>query len=193
MTNRLSPFTHSRIEVYFTKNSDDFVVKEVPLYEASGEGEHLMVYFRKKDLTTWQALSKISEITGAKVREIGYAGLKDKEGLTYQYITIPAKYEDKISTLSSENIKIIDIKRHKNKLRIGHLKGNKFFIRLKKVNEVDAIRLQNVLESMQTNGIANYFGYQRFGIEENNYIAGLEILQGKRRVRDRKKRDSEKI
>ncbi|MEA2019832.1 MAG: tRNA pseudouridine(13) synthase TruD, partial [Campylobacterota bacterium] len=33
---------HSKIDIYFKQNKDDFVVTEVPLYEFSGEGEHLI-------------------------------------------------------------------------------------------------------------------------------------------------------
>ncbi len=187
--NRLFYLNHSLIDVYFSKNSRDFVVDEVPVYDPSGEGEHLMLKIRKKDITTWDMIQKISEILGCKVRDIGYAGLKDKDGLTTQYITIYKKYENKLSDLNDEKIKILQKNIHKNKLRIGHLKGNNFFIRLKKVNSIDAQKIEEGLKSIQDMGMPNYFGYQRFGRDGNNYEIGRDILLGKTRERNKKKRN----
>ncbi len=187
--NRLCYTSHSAINAHFSKTSRDFMVEEVPLYEFSGIGEHLILKIRKKDMTTWELVQKISETTGCKVRDIGYAGLKDKDGLTTQYISIYKKYEDKIKNIESKEVKILETFLHNNKLRIGHLKGNKFYIRFKKVVPVEAIKIENVLKIINKNGLPNYFGYQRFGVEGNNYQTGKEILFGKRFIKNRKKRD----
>ncbi|TEY31032.1 tRNA pseudouridine(13) synthase TruD, partial [Campylobacter sp. CH185] len=80
---------HSPINAYFSKNSDDFVVRERPLYEFSGKGEHLILHINKKDLTTNEALKILSEASGVKIRDFGYAGLKDKQGSTFQYLSMP--------------------------------------------------------------------------------------------------------
>ena len=130
--------THSPINAMFTKNSSDFVVSEIPLYPFSGEGEHLVLHVRKKDLTTWDMLQYISEVTGCKVRDFGYAGLKDKDGMTTQYISLHKSYEPKLANFTHDKIKILDKTYHNNKIRTGHLKGNRFFVRLKKVNPIDA-------------------------------------------------------
>ncbi|MFB1008840.1 MAG: tRNA pseudouridine(13) synthase TruD, partial [Sulfurospirillum sp.] len=130
--------THSPISAMFTKNSSDFVVNEIPLYPFSGEGEHLVLHVRKKDLTTWDMLQYLSEVTGCKVRDFGYAGLKDKDGMTTQYISLHKSYEPKLANFTHDKIKILDKTYHNNKIRTGHLKGNRFFVRLKKVNPIDA-------------------------------------------------------
>jgi tRNA pseudouridine13 synthase len=181
---------HSPIDgVHFTKNSSDFIVNEIPLYSFSGEGEHAFLHIRKKDLTTWQMLNSLSEACGAKVRDFGYAGLKDKDGMTTQYVSIHKSYLPKIESFSHEKIKILSTTLHENKLKIGHLKGNRFFIRLKKVLPTDALKLEQALKRIQKEGFPNYFGYQRFGKEKENYAQGLEILEGKRRERNRKIKD----
>jgi len=180
---------HSPINVYFSKNSRDFIVEEVPLYEFSQNGEHLVLKIRKKDMTTWQLVQKISEITGSKTRDIGYAGLKDKDGVTTQYISLYKKYEDNIDKIEDKDIKILQTFYHNNKIRIGHLKGNKFYIKFKKVNPVDARKIENIVKIISKEGIPNYFGYQRFGIEKDNYKIGKDILFGKRDIKNRKKRD----
>ncbi len=184
---RLFFLDHAPIHFYFKQSPETFVVEEVPLYEFSGVGEHLILKVRKKNLTTWQMLQTISEQVGVKLKDIGYAGLKDKNALTYQYISMNKKYEERLQNFSHPNIKIVEITRHKNKIRLGHLKGNRFFIRLKKVLPVDAKKIESVLAIIQREGMPNYFGYQRFGIEGNNYILGKEIVEGKRKERNKKK------
>jgi len=175
------------INFYFKQSPETFVVEEVPLYEFSGEGEHLILKVRKKNLTTWQMLQAISEQVGVKIKDIGYAGLKDKNALTYQYISINKKYENVLKNFSHSNIKIVEITKHKNKIKIGHLKGNRFFIRLKKVMSVDAKKIENVLKIIEKEGMPNFFGYQRFGIDGENYILGKEIVEEKRKERNKKK------
>ncbi len=186
---RLFVYSHSPINVYFSKNSRDFVVSEIPLYDFKGEGEHLVLKIRKKDLTTWQMLKALSEQAGVKVKEIGYAGLKDKAGMTIQYISLPRKFEKDIERFSHEKIKILDTTYHTNKIKIGHLKGNRFFVRFKKVSKVDAVKLENVLKIIEKEGFANYFGYQRFGNDKENFLIGKEILEGKRKERNKKMRN----
>ncbi|WP_200764041.1 tRNA pseudouridine(13) synthase TruD [Nitrosophilus alvini] len=184
---RIFFLNHSPIDFYFKQSPETFVVEEVPLYPFSGEGEHLILKVRKRNLTTWQMLQIFSEQLGVKVRDIGYAGLKDKNALTYQHISINKKYEGKLSSFSHPDIKITQTDRHKNKIRTGHLKGNRFYIKLKKVSSINAKKIDNVIKIIEKEGMPNFFGYQRFGIEGDNYILGKEIVEGKRRERNRKK------
>jgi tRNA pseudouridine13 synthase len=184
--NRLFYLNHTPIHAHFAKNAKDFVVSEIPLYPWSKEGEHLILQIRKKDMTTWQMLKYLSNITGIKEREFGYAGLKDKDGMTIQYISMPKAKEHTLENFSHEKIKIIDRAYHKNKLKIGHLKGNHFFIRLKKVNPTDAKKLQEAVKSIQKLGFPNYFGYQRFGKEGDNFEHAKRVLSGEIKERNKK-------
>jgi len=178
--------SHSQIDVYFKQSKDDFVVTEVPLYEFSGEGEHVILKIRKKDLATWDALQIISEAVGCKNRDIGYAGLKDKNAMTVQYISIHKSFEDKIDAFVHPQIKILEKTYHNNKIKIGHLKGNKFFIRLKRVQPMHRMKLESALEKIVTFGMPNYFGFQRFGLDGDNYKKGEALIAGTLKVRDRK-------
>lgn len=171
---------HSAINAHFSKNSDDFVVREKPLYEFSGNGEHLILHICKKDLSTPEALRLLSEQMGLKIRDFGYAGLKDKQGLSFQYISMPKKMQERLKNFSHPKLKIVEYFIHNNKLKIGHLKGNSFFIRLKKVSKLNALKIEQVLIKLEKQGFANYFGSQRFGKFADNYKEGLELLQGKK-------------
>jgi len=184
---RLFFLDHSPINFYFKSSPETFVVEEVPLYPFTNDGEHLILKVRKKDLTTWQMLQIFSEQVGVKVKDIGYAGLKDKNALTYQYISINKKYEKNLKNFSHPNIKIVEVYRHKNKLKIGHLKGNRFFIRVKKVMPVDAKKIDNILKIIEKEGMPNYFGYQRFGIDGDNFVLGKKLVEGKIKEKNRKK------
>ena len=179
---------HSKIDVLFKQNRDDFVVTEVPLYDFSGEGEHIIIKFRKKDLTTWDAVQIFSEQLGCKGRDIGYAGLKDKNAMTVQQISVHKSYEEKLNNFKHDNIKILETSRHNNKIKIGHLKGNKFFIRLKRVTLMDARKIQEAVSKIATFGMPNYFGFQRFGIEGDNYKKGEAIINGELKEKNRKLR-----
>jgi len=186
---RLYPLSHAPIYFHFKQTPADFVVTEIPLYNFTGSGEHLILKIRKKALTTWQMLEILSNHLGIRVRDIGYAGLKDKDAMTIQYISIHKKYENALKSFSHDKIKILETTYHNNKLRIGHLKGNKFFIRIKKVNPIDAKKIDSLLKWISENGTPNYFGYQRFGRDGKNFEIAREIVEGKRKMRDRKRKN----
>lgn len=184
----LFALSHAPIPAHFSKNSDDFVVREIPLYEPSGSGEWCVLNIQKKGLSTQEALRILSEVSGAKIREFGIAGLKDKQGLTTQQISVHKKYARAIENFNTPELKVLNASYHENKLKVGHLKGNSFFIRLKKVLPRDATKLAQVLSVIKREGLANYFGYQRFGKYGDNAEAGLAVLRGKR-LKNRKMND----
>lgn len=177
---------HSSIDFHFRQSARDFVVDEIPLYPFSGEGEHLVLHVRKKNLTTWQMIDIFSNHLGIKGRDFGYAGLKDKNAQTKQYISLPRKYEPLLENFDHESIKILSRTYHNNKIRVGHLKGNRFFIRLKKVTPVAARKIDEALKTIKHSGMPNYFGFQRFGLDGENYKKGEAILAKTFKERNRK-------
>jgi len=79
--------------------------------------------------------------------------------------------------------------RHSNKIRVGHLKGNRFKIRLKKVLGVQKDKLDSVLKWIKTNGVPNYFGHQRFGNDGDNWEEGKKLIEGTLKMRNRKTKE----
>jgi tRNA pseudouridine13 synthase len=175
---------HSSIEFHFKQSARDFVVEEIPLYEFSGEGEHLVLFVRKKNTSTSEMIGQIARYLGIKNKEIGYAGLKDKHAMTKQYISLHKKYEDALESFDHENIKILSKTYHNNKIRIGHLKGNRFFIKVKKVNPTSAQKIDEALKNISKFGMPNFFGFQRFGNDGDNHILGEKIAKGEKRERN---------
>lgn len=174
----VSLFRHAPIDFYFKKDAENFVVEEVPMYECVGKGSWLYLTIRKKNMTTDQAQKALSEQCGCKLRDMGYAGLKDKHGMTIQRISLPVKYMDALEKFKHPNMKILKKELHNNKLKMGHLKGNRFYLKLKKVNPVNAQKITEVIEKIKTYGSPNYFGYQRFGKEGDNFEQAKKILNG---------------
>ncbi len=185
---RVGALSHAPIDFYFSSSIRDFVVNEIPLYTASGKGEHLYITIRKKKLSTFELVEHLCSIIGAKKYEIGYAGLKDKNALTTQIISLPKKYLVAVEKFEHALIKILKIDYHTNKIRRGHLKGNRFFMRLKKVTPISAKLIETALQQLQEKGMANYFGYQRFGLNEDNYKLAYDIINTQQKMRDKVKR-----
>ena len=181
---RFYSLAHASIDFHFRQTPRDFVVEEIPLYEFSGEGEHLILQVRKKELSTNEMIGQIARYLNIKNKEIGYAGLKDKHAMTKQYISLHKKYEEALETFNHENIKIISKTYHNNKIRIGHLKGNRFYIKIKKVNPTAAAKIDEALKSIRNAGMPNYFGYQRFGNDGDNHILGEKLAKGEAKERN---------
>ena len=185
---RFYSLDHSSIDFHFKQTARDFVVEEIPLYEFSGEGEHLVLFVRKKNLSTLELVSMIARYLGIKNKEIGYAGLKDKHAMTKQYISLHKKYEEAMDGFNHESVKILSKTYHNNKLKIGHLSGNRFYIRVKKVNPTSAQKIDEALKNISDSGMPNFFGYQRFGNDGDNHIEGEKIAKGEKKERNPKVR-----
>lgn len=186
---RFYSLTHAPIDFHFKQSIRDFVVDEIPLYPFTGQGEHLILHVRKKGLSTWDLVSLLAKHLGIKSREIGYAGLKDKNAMTKQYISLHKSHERKLESFSHKDVKILDKTYHKNKIHMGHLKGNRFFIRLKKVDPIAAVKIDEALRQIRQYGMPNFFGFQRFGIGGDNYKKGEAILRGRLKERNVKLRN----
>lgn len=159
---------------------DAFVVDEVPAYAPSGEGEHHFVQIRKAGLSTPEAVDRMARAAGCDRRAIGYAGRKDKHAITTQWLSLPcepvAPDDDRIALLAHA--------RHERKLRLGHLAGNRFTLRLVGLHPDAAARLPALIEAIER-GVPNYYGPQRFG--RRGLAEALAFAAApKRRVRDPK-------
>jgi len=154
---------------------EDFQVDELPAYEACGEGEHLFIRVEKTDLSTPEVAQLLSKALRIGERNVSYAGLKDRRAVARQTFCVPSRVEALLPSIAIPRVKILDWKRHRNKLRTGHLAGNRFRIRIRGV--VDAAAGRAVLDRLRTTGLPNYFGPQRFGGAGDNAAAGKALLR----------------
>lgn len=163
---------------------DDFIVDEIPAYEPCGSGEHLFLWIEKRDLPHDLLLKKVARTLDIKTDDIGCAGIKDRRAVTRQYLSVPAKFADRIDPLNSDELKVIRAVQHGNKLRTGHLKGNRFTIVVRDVVEDAATRVDAILNEIRRVGFPNYYGEQRFGIDGQTLTLGLDLLAGRKSPRD---------
>src|SRR5688572_10030440 len=158
--------------------AEDFFVQEVPLYEPSGEGEHVYCEIQKVGLTTFEAIDRISAALRVPQRDVGYAGMKDARAITRQLLSIRGTTEQAVMGLRVPDVTVQWAARHGNKLRLGHLAGNRFAIKVRDVNPTDVVKLQPVMAALQKRGMPNYFGEQRFGRRGDNDRLGAAFLAG---------------
>ncbi len=156
---------------------DDFRVEEIPLYLPCGEGEHLYIDIEKKNLTTHDLLRRAASLFSIPERDIGYAGLKDARATTRQTISIPLLAADKAEQLNNENITVLSAVYHRNKLRPGHLEGNRFEIRIGSPDVDAEAKAKTILAKLVAAGVPNRFGRQRYGSLGTSHIIGRALLK----------------
>ncbi len=159
---------------HFKQTPEDFEVEELPAYPPSGEGEHLFLWVEKRGVSTPEAAKRIARQLGISDRDISWAGLKDKQALTRQLLCVSSKVEGSAATFQDAEVKILWAKRHKNKLKNGHLDGNRFTLRIASVKDAGAARA--TFDELCARGLPNFFGEQRFGAAGNNAEAGKRLL-----------------
>jgi tRNA pseudouridine13 synthase len=161
---------------------EDFVVEEIPAYEPCGEGEHLFLWIEKCDVSGEDLVRHIARRLAISPADVGMAGVKDRRAITRQWLSVPARCEGSIATIETDQIQVLRAARHRNKLRTGHLRGNRFSIRLPNVVPDAAERAERIAQVIDRLGFPNYFGQQRFGRDGNTLELGLELLRGKASV-----------
>lgn len=157
---------------------EDFVVEELPAYEPSGAGDHWYVLVEKRGMNTRDAALAIARATRVPERDIGYAGMKDRHGVTTQWLSVPARAPAPDTWQLPPELVIKQASRHTNKLRTGHLRGNRFRIGLTAVEPGSLPRAQAIFERLAAVGHTNYFGPQRFGRNGRNVADAVAWLSG---------------
>ncbi|MEA1893245.1 MAG: tRNA pseudouridine(13) synthase TruD, partial [Campylobacterota bacterium] len=174
------------INFKFYQTPVDFVVDEIPSGEFKGKGNYLILHVKKTELTTWDMVAIFAEYMATPADKIGYAGLKDKHATTTQYISVNATYEKMLKKFYHKQIKILSTCRHSRPIKMGDLAGNRFSINLHFVDNIDAGRIEKVARKIAKNGLPNYFGYQRFGRDNDSINQAKEMIQGELFIEDAK-------
>ena len=177
---------------------EHFVVEEIPLYEPQDDGQHLYVNLTKVGLTTKEVQRDLAKLFKIDRNDVGFAGMKDKFARTTQTFSISIGHgTDTIAEESSARISealpvtINWARLHKNKLKTGHLIGNRFQITVTDVEmplDEAVQQAQRVVDELEVTGLPNFFGPQRFGHNGDNVARGLEIIQSGGRSRNRQQK-----
>lgn len=157
---------------------DDFVVEETPSYLPGGTGTHTYFLLEKRGLSTMQAVSDIARVLNVSRRDIGYAGLKDARATTRQWMSIEHVDPELVKSLQIARMQVLEVDRHGNKLRLGHLVGNRFEIKVRQTQPERIAELQDGLAELGRSGVPNYFGQQRFGGRGDAWRSGRAVVRG---------------
>ncbi len=148
-------------------------------FQPVGEGEHVLLRLRKRNTNTEWLAKQLAEFAAVPVRDVSYAGLKDRNAVTSQWFSVrlPVTQDLDWSRLESDEIQLLEAVRHRRKLRRGALAQNRFRLRLRKL-VADSDELQRRLQQISLQGVPNYFGEQRFGHDGNNLIMVERLFSG---------------
>lgn len=163
---------------------EDFVVEELPRVLPEGEGEHLWLQVRKRGRTTAEVVGALARHWGLPARDVGHAGLKDRDAVTTQWLSVRLPGREAGAPPVLEGVEWLVQRRHTRKLATGALRGNRFVLRLREVAGAPAA-LEQRLARIAAEGVPNYFGPQRFGRNGDNLARAWRLLVEGRRERNR--------
>ena len=160
---------------------EDFIVEELPGFEASGEGEHLLLTVRKRGMNTAFCAERIARWAGIDVRDVSYAGMKDRHAVTTQRFSVrlPKKTAPDTALLDDAECQVLEVQWHNRRLARGALAGNRFSLTLREIQGGRDV-LESALQILRIQGVPNYFGEQRFGAEQANVGKALGMFEGRR-------------
>ena len=175
------PGTGGRIKTY----PDDFDVEELPSYEPSGSGDHLYLWVEKRDVGPEHLARTIAQRAGVPVGAVGTAGLKDRRAVTRQWVSVPHEAEPRLKKIDGDGIRVLSVNRHTNKLKPGHLRGNRFRVLVRGADPARQADADRTVDRLRTLGMPNFYGPQRFGRENSTLDLGWRCMDGKasRRIR----------
>ena len=160
------------------ERAEDFIVEELPLYDPSGEGEHLYLGLQRRHMSHSEMLRTLQRHFGVSESAIGAAGMKDRIALVRQAVSIhlPGREAPPLD-FGTDRLGAMWSMRHTNKLRRGHLAGNRFVIRIRRIDPLRSPAIWRRLQTLERRGVPNYFGLQRFGYRRNNHLLGALLLE----------------
>lgn len=157
---------------------EDFEVEELALYEPSDRGEHVYLRVEKSGVSHVELIAVLRRHFGVPHRAVGFAGMKDKHAVTRQTVSIRLPgVEPSGRPIDHDRIRVLWASRHTNKIRIGHLAGNRFSVRIRDVDPAAVVAARDRLAQLERGGIPNYFGAQRFGYRLANHALGRLVLK----------------
>ena len=181
-----SPYVASIESALYKQQPSDFVVNEQLTIEFSETGEHLWLNLQKIGLNTNFVAKLLAQWAHIPIKDVGFSGLKDRHAITTQWFSLrlPQKQAPQLEfadfvvdkLAASEHIQVLEQHWHHKKLGRGSHQANQFIITLQEVigNRTD---IGHQLALIQTQGVPNYFGEQRFGHAANNLTAAIELFE----------------
>ncbi|MET1101849.1 MAG: tRNA pseudouridine(13) synthase TruD [Pyrodictiaceae archaeon] len=164
--------------------SRSFIVVEEPILDVRDNGAYLVIALFKRGYTTEKAIRLMARFLRAPASKIGYAGIKDADASTLQYVTVPLDAADEQALRALISRRALRIRkglvvavrgRSTQGLSPGMLQGNLFTV----VLEPQGHKLLEPLKLLQGSKLVAYYGYQRFGTKRpNTHVVAYYVLKG---------------
>ena len=133
----------------------------------------------KENKETQDAMGVISRILHTKPRDFGFAGTKDRRGVTSQRMTLHKVRASRLAKLKLFQMKVGNFKYVDRELGLGDLKGNLFTLTLRGVEGGTEDTVTRAVNELKLSGVINYFGLQRFGTHAiGTHEIGAALLRG---------------
>ncbi len=164
---------------------DDFYVDEIPAYPPDGKaGGWLFLQLRKRGMSTEDAVRALARALGLGVGDIGFAGRKDRDAVSRQWISVPVQQAARLATVVIPDVELGPAHLHSHKLRTGHLHGNRFDIVVRELACVPEVAQAHAADKLARlhalGGLTNAYGPQRFGDGTRGLERGLAAMLGGR-------------
>lgn len=158
----------------------DFVVEEIPLEGKGGtEGPYLICRLTKTNWELQHAVKEIANRLGISHRRIGWAGTKDRNAITTQWISIFNVTAEQVAAIHLRDIVLEPLRSSNESLALGQLRGNRFDLVIREPDTTDLAERVRMITETARDGVPNYFGLQRFGaIRPVTHEVGEWILRG---------------
>lgn len=186
---------NTKITGIIRTHPEDFQVDEIPVFEPSGQGEHVFLHIKKTGENTDWVAGQLAKIAGVTRRDVSYAGMKDRNAVTTQWFSIwmPGRDAPDWQAGLPDSVEVLDETRHDRKLKRGTLKGNRFKLTIRNFAG-DKEELKASVNRIVEQGVPNYFGEQRFGRVSADQDVGYNVssaeqwFKGEFKVKNRQKR-----
>lgn len=170
------------MKLYYKRHADDWVVEECGSQVLSEEGEHAWFWVEKRLQNSEDVARALAQHFGVARKDVGYAGRKDKHGITRQWFSVATPRTD---WPALEGVRCISVHRHRRKLRTGQLVSNWFDLVL---HSDSALSDDHMHSLRQLNvGFANYFGPQRLSGENFEQAVTWLTQRRQRRISQNKR------
>lgn len=156
----------------------DFRVTELLRDEAAlkGKGPFELYRVTKRGLTTFEAADRLAEEAGVDRADVSYAGLKDKDGITGQFMTVAGGRAVK---LKEPGLAIFHAGGALRALNSEDSVGNAFEIVVRDLGGDDMRRVRVNIDEVKRLGLPNYFDDQRFGcLRHGQGFVARQLLRG---------------
>lgn len=155
--------------------------KEARQWPGGSRCRHLRFSLYKENMDTAAAIAKLAHCLHVRQSCFGFAGTKDKRGVTVQHVTAFKISAERLAGLNPKlyNMQTGNYKYVERELCLGALRGNAFRLVLRGV-DADKQQVEEACRQLQEKGFVNYFGLQRFGTGGvATHEIGRLLLQGK--------------